>query len=93
MGFQYEMGALESLAAGADVGSGHSVNVMLDSTAEVQTWPIMHLAMLLCMDICHSASDHGMQKQQCLLLFIVEVAGFLLDMHCRCGSPLNEEDV
>ena len=37
VGFQYEMGALESLAAGADVGSGHSVNVMLDSTAEVQS--------------------------------------------------------
>lgn len=53
MGFQYEMGALESLAAGADVGPGRSVNIMLDSTAEVRNWPIMLLAMLLCMNVSH----------------------------------------
>ena len=36
VGFQYEMGALESLAAGEDVGPGRNVHIMLESTAEVR---------------------------------------------------------
>ena len=37
MGFECEMGALESLAEGADAGPGRNVRVMLESTAEVSS--------------------------------------------------------
>ena len=57
VGFQYEMGALESLAAGADVGPGRSVNIMLDSTAEVRSRPATTLrqglgAAVACLPFC-----------------------------------------
>ena len=99
VGFQYEMGALESLAAGADVGPGRSVNIMLDSTAEVRALLIFALWLNAAVHghLPREHAMHGVHKLQSLPCHVKEVVIFCeiciavaglpsLALACRCDQ-------